>query len=98
MEYYIESIENYDDSIKAFKCDNYDNYLAGLCTDCGPNNQWCFAIGQKQFDYWNFQNNPNQQYFILMSESKPYLRNLFFPVKQIFFFNFILFLQNDSNC
>lgn len=73
IDYFIESMTKPNPPI-AYQCKDYDTFLKGKCTECGPNGDQCAVFGPKIEEWKKFRKTGKlvSMYFKTKGE-KPYL-------------------------
>ena len=51
VDFYMESINNQKANPKAYMCEDYEQFRAGKCAECGNNNEKCVTMGTGVLDY-----------------------------------------------
>lgn len=47
VDFYMSSLLHQNPAPKGYLCDNYDDFKAGKCTDCGANGEKCAILGSR---------------------------------------------------
>ncbi|XP_065569009.1 pancreatic triacylglycerol lipase-like isoform X2 [Artemia franciscana] len=73
------SIEFFNNSILTgcsfvgYECPDYDSYLKGLCSSCGPDDLNCAKLGMDAVDY-PIKNRKNVQFYFTTDRDKPFCK------------------------